>query len=158
GCISLGGRGQLVDWQLFNRPSIGFNPACFFALHCRGLADTGADADDQTRVLEVELAGEELDGAHGSPSKYAGRPRFRDGSFAAAYPFGVVHMSDPDLPLDVRVGAFNPLVPGDADASGIPVFMYRVAVRNRADHPLRVSVCANMPNVVGATQRADRGW
>ena len=36
GCISLGGWGQLRDWEIFNRPNKGFSPdACFFALYTK---------------------------------------------------------------------------------------------------------------------------
>ena len=30
-------------------------------------------------------------------------------------------LGDPDVPVDARIEAFNPLIPGDADLSGIPV-------------------------------------
>ena len=36
GCVSLGGRGDLRDWEVVNRPAKGFNPAyTFFALHVK---------------------------------------------------------------------------------------------------------------------------
>ncbi len=53
-------------------------------------------------------------------------PRFRGVPFATAYPFGRVMLSDPDVPLDVELKAFNPLVPTDADASGIPLAVFTV--------------------------------
>ena len=31
GCISLGGRGELRDWEIFNRPNKGFAPEFTFA-------------------------------------------------------------------------------------------------------------------------------
>lgn len=152
GCVSLGGRGQLVDWELFNRPSKGFDPASFFAVHVRG------DQLRATRVLEAELGDTELDGAHGSPVPLAGLPRFRHGTFAAAYPLGTVRLSDPDLPVTATLQVFNPLVPGDAEASGLPLASYVATLTNTGEEPLTVSVCGNLQHVVGATQRADRRW
>jgi non-lysosomal glucosylceramidase len=152
GCVSLGGRGQLVDWELFNRPAKGFCPDSFFAVHVRG------SHLRETRVLEVGLDDADFEGPHGSPAPLAGLPRFREGSFAAAYPFGTVRMSDPDLPVTATVQMFNPLVPRDAEASGLPLASYVATLTNTGDEELVVSVCGSVQHVVGATQRADRTW
>ncbi|WP_255955995.1 GH116 family glycosyl-hydrolase [Streptomyces odontomachi] len=143
GCISFGGRGQLIDWELFNRPAKGFSPDSFFAVRV-----AGEDAV-HARVLERSLLETEYDGHWGSTSPLHGLPRFRTGEFAAAYPFGQVTLDDPDLPVQATVGAYNPLVPGDAEASGIPALVYRARIRNTGDSPVTVDVCASLRNVVG---------
>lgn len=145
GCISFGGRGQLVDWELFNRPSMGLRTDSFFALDVRG------EGVHHTRVLESALTDTEYDGAHGSPTRLSGLPRFEHGTFRAAYPFGRVTLSDPRVPVTARVGAFNPLIPGDAEASGLPVFIYRATITNHHPHPVTASVCCNVQNLIGAT-------
>lgn len=149
GCISLGGRGQLIDWELFNRPAKGYNAESFFAVHIAGESGT------HTRALEAALLDSEYDGPVGSASPLHGLPRFRDGAFAAAYPFGQALLSDPDLPVTATVQAFNPLVPGDADASGFPALVYRARLTNVGDETLRVSVCGNLQNVIGRMPAAD---
>lgn len=146
GCISFGGRGQLVDFELANQPAKDHNPSnCFFAVHL---------ADDQglqvTRVLERALTDLEFEGPHGSRSTNHGLPRFRQGSFRAAYPLGQVDLSDDQLPITASVQCFNPLVPQDADASGIPALHYRATITNTSDRPLTVSVCGSLSNFVGA--------
>lgn len=143
GCISLGGRGQLRDWELFNRPAKGFTPDSFFALHV-------ADGTERTtRVLEGALLEDEYAGGHGSRSALHGLPRFRHAEFAAAYPFGQVRLTDPDLPVEAVISAYNPLIPGDADASGLPLLVYRVRVRNTGTTPLEVSLSGNLQHVAG---------
>ncbi|MFI6937658.1 GH116 family glycosyl-hydrolase [Streptomyces sp. NPDC050418] len=143
GCISLGGRGQLLDWELFNRPGKGFTPQSFFCVRT-------ADASGvHTRVLESELLDHEYAGPHGSPSALHGLPRFRTGEFAAAYPFGQVRLTDPGLPVEATVQAYNPLVPGDAEASGLPVHVHRVRLTNVSPRPVTASVCAAVQHVVG---------
>ncbi|GAB3557974.1 GH116 family glycosyl-hydrolase [Spelaeicoccus albus] len=144
GCISVGGRGQLVDWELFNRPGVGFNPAAFFAVDLR------SSSLHATRVLESELGPAERSGPGGSEATMHGLPRFRRSTFAHAYPLGQVHLTDPDLPVTADLHVFNPLVPGDADASGAPALSYRADITNTGDAELAVSVCANMQNVAGA--------
>ena len=76
-------------------------------------------------------------------------PRFRGARFATAYPFGRVTLSDPDVPLDVELKAFNPLVPTDADASGIPLAALTVTLRNRRSRAVTASAAINIPNFIG---------
>ncbi|MHC4510532.1 MAG: GH116 family glycosyl-hydrolase, partial [Planctomycetota bacterium] len=150
GTVSLGGRGDLRDWEIMNRAAKGFVPLAgrssgpFFALFVRT-----ADGQTATRAIEgpIELSGYEE--SHGSTVPNHGLPRFRKCSFAAAYPFGQVMLSDADVPVDVRIEAFNPLVPGDAEASGIPAAVLRYVLINKTDTPVSASVCANMPNFIG---------
>jgi len=149
GTVSLGGRGDLRDWEIVNRPAKGFTPGgAFFSLWARP-----AGCEAVTRVLECQLGPESFEGASGSTAVNHGLPRFRRAGFAAAYPFGQVLLSDPDVPVDVRIEAFNPLVPADADASGVPVAVLRFVLTNRTAKPVSASVCGSLPNFIGAD-----GW
>jgi len=149
GTVSLGGRGNLRDWEIMNGPAKGFVPLMgqigpFFALFV---------TDDQgwkdCRIIEGPVEFFEYEGSHGSPAVNENFPRFRDCSFFAAYPFGRVVLSDPDLPLEVHLKAFNPLVPVDVDASSIPVAILRYEVRNRSTKPLSATICGSLPNFIG---------
>ncbi|REF35295.1 GH116 family glycosyl-hydrolase [Thermasporomyces composti] len=154
GTVSLGGRGDLRDWEIVNRPAKGWCPgSSFFAIR---LAPAEGDADEGTRSRDVVVKALEgpIDpvlyaGAHGSAVPNHGLPRFQDSRFLAAYPFGQVVLDDPDVPADVRLQAFNPLVPCDLDASGIPVAVLRYVVTNTSGGPLDVSVAGNVQNFVG---------
>jgi non-lysosomal glucosylceramidase len=149
GTVSLGGRGDLRDWEIMNCPAKGFVPlrgstGPFFALFVEP-----AGGRSVTRAIEgpIELSGYEE--SHGSTVPNHGLPRFHNCSFAAAYPLGQVMLSDPDVPVDVRIEAFNPLVPCDADASGIPIAVLRYVLENKTDKSVAASVCGNMPNFIG---------
>jgi len=150
GTVSLGGRGDLRDWEIVNRPARRFSPpigrygAPFFALFAQP-----ADGKAVTRAIEGPVEEEYYEGSHGSIARNHGLPRFRHCSFAAAYPFGQVMLSDPDVPLDVRIEAFNPLIPSDADRSGIPVAILRFVLDNPTDGAVTASVCGSMPNFIG---------
>lgn len=144
GTVSLGGRGDLRDWEIVNRPAKGFVPnPSFFALYAKP-----AGGQAVTRVLEGVIE-PPYEGPRGSTVPNHGLPRFRTCSFHAAYPFGQVGLSDPDVPLDVRIEAFNPLIPGDADASGIPVAVLRFVLTNRTAKPVSASVCGSVENFIG---------
>ena len=150
GTVSLGGRGNLVDWEIMNRPAKGYIPyggqqtGPFFAVRVEG---AGAPF---VRALEGPLPLAAYEASHGSTAINHGLPRFRGVAFAAAYPLGQVLLTDPDAPVDVRLEAFNPLVPGDAETSGLPVALLRYVLLNKTGRPLRAVVCGTLPNFIGA--------
>lgn len=151
GTVSLGGRGQWVDWEVGNRPAKGYVPAdTFFAIYAK---PSGKPA--VTRALEGSLL-PDYEGARGSIQPNAGLPRFRNCKFLAAYPLGQVILSDPAMPVDVRIEAFNPLVPGDADKSGIPMISIRFVVRNKTAKKLEASICGNLSNFIGTDGKRGR--
>jgi non-lysosomal glucosylceramidase len=149
GTVSLSGRGSLVDWEIMNRPGKGFstvtpgNDAPFFAIHIRD------GEKSYTKGLMGPLLAHEYEHMEGRPVDHHGIPRFEAATFEAAYPFGTVNLSDSRLPVEVKIKAFNPLVPGDADASGIPVAILRYEVTNNTSRPLQVSVCGSIRNFIG---------
>ncbi|GAA1354065.1 non-lysosomal glucosylceramidase [Streptomyces beijiangensis] len=144
GTVSLGGRGDLRDWEIVNRAAKGFVPDNAFAvLRC---SRPGGEA--VTRVLESALR-PPFEGPHGHPGPLAGLPRFRSGDFAAAYPLGQVALSDPGVPLTVRIEAFNPFVPCDVEASSVPVAVLRYVLDNPGAEDVAASVCLSLANFVG---------
>ena len=152
GTVSLGGRGDLRDWEIVNHPAKGFVPkptmgeamAGFFALWARP-----AGGEPVTRALEGPLDASLYEGAWGASVVNHGLPRFENCRFAAAYPFGQVLLNDPDMPVDVRIEAFNPLVPADADASGIPAAILRFVLINRTNKRVSASICGSVVNFIG---------
>ncbi|KJD37315.1 hypothetical protein PW52_02270 [Tamlana sedimentorum] len=152
GTVALGGRGDLRDWEIMNTAAKGYIPTSeklryigpFFALYTKT-----ADGKKDTRVLEGPLDYSLYEGAFGSPNVNHGFPRFESCTFKAAYPFGQVLLSDKKVPLDVRIKAFNPLIPGDVNASGIPIAVITYELTNTTDKAVFASVCGNMPNFIG---------
>ena len=151
GTVSLGGRGDLRDWEIVNRPAKGFQPRhAFFALWAKA-----SGKEPVTRCLEGALQ-PHYEGSHGSTEANHGLPRFRRCAFLAAYPFGQVLLADPDVPLDVRIEAFNPLVPADVDPSSIPVAVLRFVLTNRSTKPVAASVCGSLENFIGSDGRSGK--
>ena len=149
GTVSLGGRGDLRDWEIVNRPAKGYNPIGqgvhpFFAVYAKG-----PQGPAHARLLEGPVPLAEYEGPLGSVTRNHGFPRFREAGFQAAYPFGQVLLSDPDMPVRAVLKAFNPLVPTDADRSGYPAAVVRVALENVSGAPLDTSVCLSVPNFIG---------
>jgi uncharacterized protein (DUF608 family) len=149
GSVSIGGHGELKDWELFNRPSKGFIP-CSFDLGPSVLIYTKqAGKEAQIRAAEGPLEFEEYEGCAGSVRPNHGMPRFRESTFDCAYPLGQVHLRDKNSPLDVRLEAFSPVIPGDADNSSLPVIQLRYVLKNKTNKPVKTAVIANLPNFIG---------
>ena len=146
GTVSLGGRGDLRDWEIGNRPAKGFNPAgAFFAIRAKA-----ADGPPVLRALQGPVETFEYEGAEGvERATNPGLPCFRECSFDAAYPFAQVRLSDPAVPVKVRLKAYNPLVPADLESSGVPAAFLIYEVENVSAAALDVTVCGSLPNFIG---------
>ena len=146
GVVSLGGRGNLHDWEIVNRPAKGFDlQQTFFSLYTRS-----ADGRTTAHAIEGVIPPADYEGARGATIPNHGLPRFRNCSFAAAYPFGTVDLSDADVPLSAQLQAFNPLIPADSDNSGIPVAILRFVLSNDSDADIEAAVCGSLQNFIGA--------
>lgn len=145
GTIGLGGRGDLRDFELGNRPAKGFRPGtAFFAIRTQ----TPGEAPI-ARVLEGPLGAQDFEGGSGSPTANHGLPRFAQATFGAAYPFGQVTLVDVSMPRVVIKG-FNPLVPGDLESSSLPAAILRFEVTNTTENRLDVTIAGAIENFIGA--------
>lgn len=150
GSVSLGGRGELRDWEIMNVPGKNYstvtkgNNAPFFAIYTKTKA-----GKSETTLLEGPIYPQEYMHYEGRPINHHGLPRFDEASYDAAYPFGQVHLFSKRLPVRVTIKGFNPLIPCDADASGLPIAVLSYEVENLTSQPLEVSVCGAIRNFIG---------
>ncbi len=153
GTVSLGGRGNLRDWEIFNRPGKGVDlPFTFFSLYFND--ETGRSA---VRVLEGPLT-PPYSGRDGiKRTEVPGLPRMESARFFGEYPFARVEMTDSELPLSVTLEAFNPFIPLDPDASGIPAAIIRFRIRNLSSKTVKITVAGSIMNPVGFDGEDDIG-
>jgi uncharacterized protein (DUF608 family) len=155
GTISLSGRGGLEDWEIMNRPAKGFNPTLenwgpvkekgpFFAIYIKD-----GEGNTHTRLLEGLPDEADYEAANGALANQIGLPRFGRTEFKAAYPFGQAVLSDDVLPVEVTVGAFNPLIPGDVDNSSIPMAILHYTVKNTSSNDITISLSGTIQNFIG---------
>jgi uncharacterized protein (DUF608 family) len=156
GTISLGGRGQLTDLEIYNRPWKGNVPRnTFFALWFK---PRGKSA--MTKVLEREFLPPftDLNGGGFEQNHAAGAPRMREAIFTGEYPFGCVELRDPDVPMKIVLETFNPFIPLNEDDSSIPCAVYRWKFTNTSAKPLEASFLSAFTNPINKLKLGDDGW
>ena len=111
GSFSLGGRGELRDWQIMNKPGIKFNTATkgnnapFFAVYVKPAAKSA-----MTKALIDPFHPSKYQHYEDRPVNHHGLPRFSEALFDVAYPFGQVNLTDDVLPVSVKINGFNPFI------------------------------------------------
>lgn len=149
GSISLSGTGGLCSFEIRNcaeKPHLPCRQSVHPAFVVRARDEKG---NVSARLLEGPLDKSCYEGAFGCAAPNHGYPRFRESVFKAAYPLAQVELSDKAVPVAAVLEAMNPLVKGDADASGMPVVLLRWRIRNTSEGPLEVTVASAMPNPCG---------
>jgi len=153
GCVSLGGWGQLRDWEVMNRPAKGHTiPNTFFTLRVQ----EGRKAP-VCRVLQGPIGGPLGRGGHSAPRR-SGEPypRFRQVEFTGHFPSAEVKLSDPAVPLEVMLEAWSPFIPLNDQDSGLPVAVLEYHLTSTSDRPLSISFLGNLTNVIGGEEKAGR--
>jgi uncharacterized protein (DUF608 family) len=151
GTVSLGGRGNLRDWEIFNRPGKGVDlPFTFFALYFEPKGGKPG-----VRVLEGPLT-PPFTGSDGfRRSDVPGLPRMEKARFCGEYPFARVELEDSRVPLQVTLEAFNPLIPLDPEESGIPAVLIRFRLKNLSRQPVKATVVGSLLNPIGFSGEGD---
>lgn len=147
GTVSLGGRGNLRDWEIFNRPGKGINlPFTFFALYFKQ-----EEKSPLVRILEGPIASPfREDFGHGYNRAFVpGLPRMEKAFFRAKYPYAQVELMDSQLPLSIFLEVLNPLIPLKPEESGIPAFIIRYRIKNISSKPAKVTVVGSIMNPIG---------
>jgi len=144
GSLSLGGRGQLRDWQIFNRSNVGNTPGYAFPSIW---VQTG-NAKPVARVLEGRIL-PPYEGERGvnGPS-CPGLSRIETVEFSGAYPLANLRFKDPSLPVGIELDAFSPFIPHDPDDSGLPVAILRYRVNNPGKTSAKVAISFSIDNPV----------
>jgi non-lysosomal glucosylceramidase len=144
GSVSLGGRGQLRDWEIFNRADRGNNlPYAFPSIWVQA-----GNSKPVVRVLEGRYQ-PPYEGQDGLGSQNApGLSRLASARFTGEYPFARIDFEDEELPARVSLEAFSPFIPHEPDDSGLPVAVLRYRVMNPSVHATRVAIAWSIENPV----------
>lgn len=145
GNISLTAKGELCDFEIFNRQSKGLKlPYSFFSLWY-----SFPSGEQDAIVLEAKPEGL-CDAPMGvAPGLVPGLPRFDSSRFSSAYPFANIAFQKENFPFEVTLQAFTPFIPLDDINSGIPGIRFTYRIKNLTSQPAKVTVSGTMPNACG---------
>jgi len=145
GSISLGGRGQLKEWWIFNRPDQGKSPGYAFP----AIWVQARTAKPLARILEARIM-PPYEGPSGLGSENVpGMPRLASCALTGEFPLVRVDFEDSILPVRVALEAFTPFVPLEADDSGLPVAVLRYQVANPGASKVTASIAFSIENPAG---------
>ncbi len=151
GTIELGGRGQLKEWWIFNRPDKGRSPEYVFP----SIWVETANRKPVARVLEARIMPPyERNSSDLGSANVPGLPRLKTCKFTGEYPMARIDFEDADLPVEVSLEAFTPFIPLAPDDSGLPLAVLRYHVSNPTGSSARVSIAYSIENPVGAEASA----
>jgi non-lysosomal glucosylceramidase len=152
GSIGLGGRGQLRDWEIFNRPDQGNSPEYAFA----SIWIKQGGAEPMAHILEARAeppyAGEEGLGSKNAP----GLSRLKAATFTGEFPRARIDFHDDRLPVKISLEAGTPFIPLDADESGLPLAVLRYRIANPSHSPITASIAVSIENPVRAASSKDK--
>lgn len=147
GTISLGGRGNLQDFEIFGKPAKGnVLPFTFFALWAKSEGPPRRVA----KILEGRIP-PPYRGGFGEPqNQLQGLPRFDEASFRGEYPVASVELSDDEVPVTASLRAWNPFIPSNVKDSALPVAAFEWTFTNPGEKAVEVSLAASISNPLSA--------
>lgn len=163
GHVCLCGDGSLRQWQIFNQTSHDhYVPHSFFAIRVAGqgrgrppvakllISDQLYDSEiENVPTVSDHLVPEEL------RRLLAELPGVQGTEFVGEYPIAELRYLDDELPVQVSLQAFCPMVPLNEKDSGLPGIVFQFTLRNTTDGPVEVSLLGSLQNAVGASPHAD---
>lgn len=112
-------------------------PGCFAALWIQAAGGSSA------RVLSLK-------------SGY-GLPTVRALDYDGLYPKAEIRYPDSDLPVQISLRAFSPIIPFDLRNSALPAVAFLYQIKNTTKKPVDVSLALSWENILGVGGTAERG-
>ncbi len=146
GNVSIGARGDLRDWEIFNSPNKGNSlPYTFFSIWLKP-----EGRKPISKILESKFEPPyELKGQGTKFVDLPGLPRFDSSTLRSEYPFVNVDLLDEEVPMLVELEAFTPFIPLNTDDSSIPGAIIRYKIKNVSEKKVDVSIAGSLANVIG---------
>ena len=132
GPIQINGEGRRI-WQIFKNYEAVTLPNSFFAVRAKA-------GDSPPVARAVQTVGE------------APLAAMKALQFSGEYPFGWYTFEDPELPVEVSLEVFSPLIPLDTRNSSIPCAIFNLTAHNPGQQVVQVDFLATQQNPIGGDQ------
>ena len=144
GNITLGGRGEIREMEIFNRPAKGKHPDfTFFSLWAR---EEGKEP--VAKILERKWIPPYTAWMGIPRNQLPGVSRFDEIIFKGEYPFASLTFRDKNMPVGVTLEAYNPFIPLSPERSGIPAAVFKWKIKNEKASRVSVSLAFSMQNPI----------
>jgi len=100
-----------------------------------------------TRLLRLAQSGE-----------YAGVANIAHTSYLGLYPRAEVRFDDPELPIEVQLQAYSPLIPRNVKDSSLPVAFLDYTLHNPTGAPIEAALALSWENLLGFGGRREVKW
>ncbi|NHJ21237.1 MAG: hypothetical protein EAX91_09855 [Candidatus Lokiarchaeota archaeon] len=159
GTIALGGDGLLKQWQITNTVNHrAFVPNSFFAVRT-----TVLNSSNDNPITRALICTKPHEGKDFIPAKsvsdhritsnmrefFEKLPQVENIIFDGEYPISFLKFEDPKLPIEINLTAFNPFIPLDPKSSGLPIIIFRFAIKNVSREPIETILLGNLMNFLG---------
>lgn len=165
GCIGLAGNGELVDWEIWNRPNKNTrNGYSHFAIKaiCKDKTIAKVLQGDTNENLIGTRHPDKPGGFDFGPrvDSLAGFPHFRTVKFEGFFPMAKLRYEDGDFPGNVSLCAFNPLIPHDDFNSSLPAAFFEWEIENTAAQEIEyaISFCVQNPSLCSQNDALENGY
>ena len=170
GCIGIAGNGYLEQWEVFNEAGkYRHNGASHFLVRAESLDGRLLDVRVLNGDFPRDFAGEPrgtealFNGFGWGPDAdtFAALPHFRDCELNGEFPVAEYSMGDPHFPGKVLFTAWSRFVPGESDASSLPVAVFECQIRNDTASTLVYTMAGtlhnpwNNPEATNAVEQSD---
>ena len=159
GTLYLGGDGKLWLWSIFNRETKGVVPKTV-SYH----GDQVGSGNGSAYIAPSEQLGPVEQGfairvkSHGKETTLTlDRHGFKTVSFMGQYPIGTITYDDPDAPVSVKLEAFSPFIPLNADDSGLPATVMSFTLKNTSSAAIEATLAGWLENAVCVYNRSHGG-
>ncbi len=152
GNITLGGRGEIRELEIFNRPAKEKNPDfTFFSIWAE---EQGKES--VAKILERQCFPPYVAWMGIPRNQLPGVSRFNEVIFKGEYPFAYLAFKDEAVPLEVRLEAYNPFIPLDPERSGFPAAVFNWKIKNVKGSSVQVSLAFSMQNPIRTPDSSGR--
>ncbi|MBN1911944.1 MAG: hypothetical protein JW818_19640 [Pirellulales bacterium] len=150
GMFCLEGTGAISHMSVEHQMDFFNEPYCYASL-----CVLGKDGKENTaRVIEGPIPDWKYFGrpgtGNGARNWAYGFPRFRKAQFNARFPFATIDLSDPAMPVDVKITGWSPFTPPDPDPSSLPVGALEYEFTNTSDQPQKMIFGFNSENFLNS--------
>lgn len=152
GNITLGGRGEIRELEIFNRPAKEKAPDfTFFSIWAE---EQGKES--VAKILERQYFPPYVAWMGIPRNQLPGVSRFNEVTFKGEYPFAYLAFKDEAAPLEVKLEAYNPFIPLDPNRSGFPAAVFNWKIKNVKGSSVKVSLAFSMQNPIRTPDSSGR--